>query len=51
MRADIIRAPIPTAPIGATFPSWPITAVSTTPNNGIVTLDKIIGIEIAKIRL
>ena len=36
-------APRPTAPIGAAWPSWPTTAVSTAPRIGIVALERTIG--------
>ena len=36
-------APMPTAPIGAAWPSWPTTAVSTAPRIGIVALERTIG--------
>ena len=42
--AEIIIAPIPTAPIGAASPICPTTAVSTAPKIGMVAFAKTIGI-------
>ena len=43
-------APSPTAPIGAAWPSWPTTAVSTAPRIGIVAFESTIGSAIPSTR-
>src|SRR5690606_20504193 len=43
-------APIPTAPIGAASPSWPMTAVSTAPRSGTVAFESTIGTAMASTR-